>query len=150
MANHYPEKNFGRFEVGFGAPPKRQNFLASEKSRGGVFTQGGGFYPELECNMFLMDFLPLWCSLSTTDLMSTGLNTTECAQLQRMEQDQIKLGCICSALVTTFPTDTSLLCIICVVFSSAAPAALHFTTICPERRLRRPTFFSCRRSLRRR
>ena len=34
---------FGRFEVGFGAPPKRQKFSASEKKGG--FRRGGGFTP---------------------------------------------------------------------------------------------------------
>ena len=91
--------------------------------------------------VLLRDFLPLWCSSSTTDLMPTGLNTAECTQLQWMEINQIHLGCTYSALVATFPTDTSILCLICVDFSSAAPAALHFTTIFPERRLRRLIFF---------
>ena len=83
----------------------------------------------------------LWSSSSTTELISTGLNTTDCAQIQWVELDWIQQACSYSALVATFASAIPLLFLICVVFSSVAPAALQSTTIFPERRLRRLIFF---------
>ena len=84
----------------------------------------------------------LWSSSSATELVSTRLNKTDCVHIQWVELDRIQLACNHSALVATFAGAIPLSCLICVVFSSAAPAALHSTAIFPERRLRRLIFFS--------
>ena len=78
------------------------------------------WYAHIFLRSFLALVLPMiLVKIERNDIKQTGHNLSHSTQV-RLNQ---------SSLVATFPSATYLLCLICTVFSSAAPAALHFPTI---------------------
>ena len=80
------------------------------------------WYAHIFQRSFMALVLPMvLVKIERTGIKQTGHNLLHSTQV-RLNQ---------SSLVATFPSASFLLCLICAVFSSAAPAALHFTTIFP-------------------
>ena len=83
-------------------------------------------HPDGMLIFFQRSFMALVLPMVLVKIERTGIKQTG---HNLLHSTQVRLNQ--SSLVATFPSASFLLCLICAVFSSAAPAALHFTTIFP-------------------